>query len=165
LANSTLQDIEDAIKVIIASEVDYLTSAHIYTVPAEADLTGPLQNMKFKRFPSVMLALEGFDSSTDEDEREPGTFVWTEHYYWMVFIVAKSFRTASKQIRGDSTLKGAYDLIEDVTNALQNVVFINGMIPCQVSSAKMISKTPTLTIYRIDITCGQDRGKEVNAPC
>ena len=160
--NYTIQAIEDALKAKVTAEVAYLPAVRLQTVAPELDVP-TLTNQMLPNMPLVLVGFEGFDSPETEETRWDDGLVWHENYLWVLFLVTKSFRSSEQMIRGDDTVKGAYDLMVDVTAALNGEVLLAGMNPVHITSAKLVKKQTNLVVYRLDLVTGQDRSKDLSA--
>lgn len=157
----TLKQIEDALMAQIYNNVSYLPQQRVLPVPPE--LSVPiLESEMLPNIPVALVAFEGFVNEESESESWDDGYVWKENYLWIVFVIAKSFRSIDKMLRGDAINEGAYDLIEDVRTALQGVRLLDGMDTTIVQSAKMVMKRPGVIIYRLDIVFGQSLSKAMD---
>lgn len=164
MANYSYVQLEDAIKALLTTKVSYLPSTKLVSI-APDDGQGGLDTRVLPTPPFAMLAMAGMTNDLENAASFADGQVWREQYIWSIYVVAKSFRSAEKLLRGDATQIGAYDLIEDVVAALQNAIILADTSPLLVQNAVMVLHRPAIIVYRIDVIFEQDRSAPtVNCP-
>ncbi len=156
----TLVELEDAIIAKIATDVSYLKSDQIYTVPSSLALDA-INNYTFKRKPNILLAWQGFNlDRSNRSMQSDKAYSWTEEYIWSIFVVTESLRSDQIKMRGGGDVKGAYEITTDIIASLQGELLQKGMMQfMEVPSCQMVMKTTSLAVYRIDVTTAQARTK------
>lgn len=160
--NYTIQAVEDALITRIVAQVSYLKTGSLKTIPLDFKMDTLSQQVVHRR-PSVLVGFEGMENDISQTDRQQDFYVWREDYRWVLFLIATSFRSVEKVVRGDDTVKGGYDLVYDVTSAVSGIILLAGMTPVTVLSVGLQAHKPGVVIYRVDMTCGQDRSRAATA--
>ena len=160
--NKTLQDIDDAIQAQIISEISYFTNENVLSVPPEMDVS-TLSNELLRPFPcACLVAFQGIENDAGQQLSAPGNYYWREDQVWSLFLIAKSFRTVKQMIHGDTVIPGVFDLIEDITAALMDIILFPGLDPIFVGNVNLVAHKANMVIYKLTFTTAQGRDKSTN---
>lgn len=162
MENYTYNALEDAIKQRITNNVSYLTERKmVHILPTNEQ--GVLSDRVMPTFPFLMLSLLGMSVIHEDAVSYLDGKAWREQYIWGLYIVAQSYRSVERIIRGDEVQNGAYSIIQDVVSALQGAVILPNITPIEVLNSSLVDHKPTYVIYRIEITFIQERTSDTES--